>query len=134
MNDILQKQCDYVGKQVRAAVDGLSQEGWNTRPTETAMTPREIVTHLCGVYEYATAKARGEQATWTEYACAGDTNELMADFDSKRQEAITACLASEDPYEMLTDYIIVHDAYHVGQLCTARFVVQPDWDPYAIYS
>ena|SRR5687768_9549368 len=127
----LTKQCDYVGGQIRAAVKDLSDAGWDTRASTTALTPREIVTHLCDVYGYAAAKARGEEPKWNQYTQGED---LMADFEKLRAQAIEDCLASADPYEFLTDYIIVHDAYHVGQLCTARLLAEPDWDPYAIYS
>jgi hypothetical protein len=97
------------------------------------MTPRELITHLCDVYMHVSAKSKGEEAGWNQYVAPERTEDLMADFDSLRAKAVSDCLASNDPYELATDYIIVHDAYHVGQLCTSRISVEPGWDPYAIY-
>lgn len=133
-DDYLTKQCDYVGRQVRSAVRDLSVEAWDSRSNACAMTPRETVTHLCDVYQYATAKAKGGEAKWNQYEAPSDSQVMMEDFDRLRKTAVEACAASGDPYELLTDYIIVHDAYHVGQLCTARIASEPAWDPYSIYS
>lgn len=78
--------------------------------------------------------AHGQEAKWHQYAPAdNDTGTLVDDFTTMRKEAIETCLASDKAYELVTDYIAVHDAYHVGQLCTARMSSEPGWDPYAIY-
>jgi uncharacterized damage-inducible protein DinB len=129
MESILQRQCDYVGAQVRAAVREMRAGTWDARLAEGGMTVRETMIHLCDVYRYVSEKARGGEPRWGTYR--GDGS--LDDFDKLRSVAIEACLASEDPYELLTDYIIAHDAYHVGQLCFIRRAREPDWDAYAVY-
>jgi hypothetical protein len=31
-------------------------------------------------------------------------------------------------------YIVLHDCYHVGQLCLVRLADDPNWDAYSIYA
>lgn len=130
MESMLRRQCDYVGGQVRAAVGDMKESTWDSRSTANGMTPRETLVHLCDVYQFVAEKARGGDPQWNQYHGEG----LLVDFDRRRGEAVEACLASEDAYELLTDYIIVHDAYHVGQLCYVRCACEPEWDAYSIYA
>jgi len=127
---ILRKQCEYVGNQLRAVIRDMHDSTWDARPASVGMTPRETVTHLCDVYQYVCEKVKGGEPEWNQYKGEGS----LTDFDRLRSEAIDACLAADDPCELLTDYIIVHDAYHVGQLCGIRMACEPKWDCYAIYN
>jgi len=130
MESILRNQCDYVGNQVRAAFRGMEQPTWDAHLAANGMTPRETMVHLCDVYQYVVEKARGGEPRWNQYQGGGS----LDDFDSLRARAVDACFASDHASELLTDYIVVHDAYHVGQLCMIRRACEPGWDVYAIYS
>jgi hypothetical protein len=130
MESILRQQCEYVGNQVRASIRDMEEATWRARTTTSGMTPQETMSHLCDVYHYVAEKARGGKPEWGGYEGDG----CLEDFDKLRAEAIDACLSAGDPVELLTDYIIVHDAYHVGQLCGTRIQAEPEWDPYAIYN
>lgn len=130
MESILRHQSDYVGNQVRACVHGMEKATWDARLAANGMTARETMAHLCDVYQYVAEKAKGGEPRWNQYL--GDGS--LDDFDRLRAQAVDACLASDSASELLTDYIIVHDAYHVGQLCWIRRACEPEWDVYAIYA
>lgn len=130
MESILLHQCDYVGNQVRAAVRGMKESTWDARLAANCMTPHETMVHLCDVYQYVGEKAKGGEPRWNQYQGDGSVD----DFDRLRAQAVDACIASDHASELLTDYIIVHDAYHVGQLCGVRRACEPEWDAYAIYA
>lgn len=97
------------------------------------MTPKETISHLCDVYTHVLDQVAGRQAGWGVYKTPDTLDQLMADFDSLRSSAVNAALGAENAENLATDYIILHDAYHVGQLCAARSASEPEWDMYAIY-
>jgi len=129
MEVMLRQQCEYVGRQLLAAQRGMKDTNLDARPIPTGMTVRETMIHLCDVYRYVIEKVAGGDPKWDQYTGSGSPEE----FGRLRDEAIEASFSTSDPFEWITDYIIVHDAYHVGQLCCIRKACEPEWDSHSIY-
>ena len=53
-----------------------------------------------------------------------------------QRDAVVAKLdgsASEEVVKHAFDYVALHDCYHVGQMCTLRLTLDPEWNAYSIY-
>lgn len=135
--DFLAWQIDDVGNQILKALEGLSVEHRDARVVPGAMSPNEVVEHLCECYMAAVAAAELRKFEWGSFAFGDETwDERLARWKELRAQA-KALLTADDSADRLQKgfaYIAGHDGYHVGQLCQLRLHVDPDWDFMAIYS
>ncbi len=135
-HDLLKWQIGHVGKQLTAAYEGLSPSGWDHRPSPGAMSPRETAEHLCECYTAFAASATGGKHEWGSFHIVDKSEcNLIATMRTMRSHAVATALASNDErmYREATEYILTHDAYHLGQLCASRLDSDPNWNAYAIY-
>lgn len=131
----LRKQADDAGYQIQQAFAGLPDDRFDHRAHPQMLTPREMAVHLTDCYRNTVRVANGEEPQWGSYQ-PGDAApaELLETMRSARGLAVEACLSSgEKSAHLLTDYILLHDAYHVGQMCTIRLDLDPEWNAYSIY-
>jgi hypothetical protein len=137
MSDTLLKTTlDAAGMQVEKVLDGMPETSMDARLTAEGMTPRQILQHLTECYVAFKAEASGGSHEWGTYASADQsTVALFSDWKRLRSEAADLALGSADPklQEKAMDFMALHDAYHVGQLCLIRLQAQPDWNIYSIY-
>jgi hypothetical protein len=134
--ELLQYEIGQVGKQLEACFNGMSEAAFDTKCSENAMTPREIIVHLAEAYLAFMAVARGEKHNWGSFTVEDKTtSNLLSVFRDIRTKAVEMALASDDEAvsKEAYDYIIGHDNYHVGQLVQSRTLVDLDWDTNAIY-
>jgi uncharacterized damage-inducible protein DinB len=130
-------QFDDVGRQLSACLHGLDPAHREHHAVVCAMSPLQILEHLCEVYTAYMKIARGEKHDWGTYRLADRSwDHVMSTFSALRKQARdTAALAGDDEKKLkeVSEYLILHDAYHVGQLVTSRLSAEPGWDMYAIY-
>jgi hypothetical protein len=134
--ELLQYECEQVGKQIVACLEAMPEVGFDTRCTEKGMTPREMLAHLAEAYQAFLLATIGEKHDWGSYTVEDQSTEnLRAVWTEQRSKAVQAALFSDDDHVIKEayDYIIGHDNYHVAQLVQSRVLVQPDWDAYGIY-
>ncbi len=134
--DLLKYQMEAAGKQVDTVLDGLADDKWRTNASG-GMSPSETVVHLTECYVATQTHVAGGTHEWGSYKASEETpSDLVSKMRSERSKAWSAVLGSdaEDAGETATQYLILHDAYHVGQLATLRMGVDPEWDAYSIYS
>jgi uncharacterized damage-inducible protein DinB len=133
ISSLLKKQIEETGYQLTKVLEDLTPEQWDAK-LGASMSPRETMTHLADCYKAVMAKVEGGEPAW-------GTTELPSDFDVARAEmmqmrglATQAVLGldAEQAAEMATDCMVLHDAYHVGQLAALRLHLG-GWDAYAIY-
>ena len=135
--ELLKWQLDHVGTQLTKAFDGLPVSGWDHRASPGAMSPRETAEHLCECYTAFAASAAGGKHEWGSFQIEDKSEaNLIATMRTLRSDAVATALATGDDqvYREATEYILTHDAYHVGQLCASRLDSDPNWDAYAIYT
>ncbi|MCU0317463.1 MAG: hypothetical protein MUC92_12820 [Fimbriimonadaceae bacterium] len=127
---------DEVGFQLTQCFANWPEGTWDEKLNEHAFSGREMIAHLLECYEAFLAGSRGEKHEWGTYSAPTDNPaELLALLVSKRAEA-RAVIEATDSDEVLGlsgSYILLHDAYHVGQLATLRLHLG-GWDPYSIYA
>lgn len=102
----------------------------------SAMSPREILEHLCECYVAYSAYAQGEKHDWGSYAAEDKgTGPLMSKCLELRASAIEKGLASESEgiRNASMDFIALHDCYHVGQVASLRIAKEPDWNSHSLY-
>ena len=136
-NEMVQYEITHIGGQLRAVSEGMPAKGQDFKFTDQGMTPREIIEHLCEVYTATLAAANGKEHEWGSYKAPTHDYEplLKAMWDLRRQATAAVKDANNDKLaETGHDYIVAHDAYHVGQLALIRMHVDPSWDPNSIYS
>lgn len=132
----LQRAMAVAGRQLDKCFEGWPEQGWDTALYPGGLSARDTVSHLAECYVAALAVARGQEHQWGSFqSSAADAEAKLAEMRELRAQA-TAALTGETPESLQAglDYIALHDAYHVGQLCALRLSVQPDWDYYSIYS
>lgn len=117
-------------------------EGWNPSAFDEKLTPetmslRIALIHLAEVYVAVQKQCRGEEHEWGSYAPSSSAEgHLIQAFHEERRRAVEAILGLDDEEKaahLALDFIILHDAYHVGQLCSLRLKIEPEWNMYVIY-
>lgn len=132
----LKYQLDDSGHQIKKVLEGLDGDQWDAKEREDLMSPRDVVGHLTECYIAADKSLNGQEHEWGSYIPADDEPErLFETMMAERNKASEAILAKPDEkaVKAATAYIILHDAYHVGQLAALRIKITPDWDVYSIY-
>lgn len=133
---LIKKQLDHSGFQVEKVFEGLGEEFADKRAADKMMSPRETLEHLAECYVASQKSMAGEKHEWGSYKSqGGNLAELYTITKAERDRAVASILAGdiEKGAEAATDYLILHDAYHVGQMCTNRLSFDPEWNAYAIY-
>ncbi len=133
--ELLQGQLEETGYQLEACFAGLDGASWDAKDPDTAMSPRETALHLAEAYRAYTTHMDGGKHEWGSYRLEDSSLEgVLANWRKEREEATARALASDtdESYRLAQDYILLHDAYHVGQLATLRIRLG-GWDPYSIY-
>jgi len=136
-NQMVQREIVNIGGQLRAVSEGMPDAGQDFKFTAEAMTPRQMIEHLCEAYTAVLNIASGREHRWGEYQAEDkDYGKLLLTmWDLRRQAAAAVKDDSSDKLaETGYDYIVAHDAYHVGQMALVRMHVDPAWDPHSIYS
>jgi len=135
---LAKKVLDHVGFQVKTVFTGLEEAQWSHRIHPESMTPFEMITHLtecCRAAAYRISRDE-EFPDWGKTQMSGSTpDEWMEEFHATRSQAISAGLekADEKSLDTLMDLLALHEAYHVGQMCTLRLDLDPKWNPLSIY-
>ncbi|HRI43202.1 MAG TPA: DinB family protein [Fimbriimonadaceae bacterium] len=133
-NELLRFALDESRFQLEKVLEGLSDDAWTAKPTPS-FSPAQTVEHLCEVYTAYKKHVQGEPHEWGSYNSGETTREgVTALMWRLRGEACEAALAgNEEAGRSAIDYIVMHDAYHVGQLVTVRLALDPEWNAYSIY-
>ena len=135
--EFLEYELTQSGKQIEACLNGLGEDGFDSKCAPIAMTPREILEHLAEAYQAFIAASKGEEHQWGSFQVEDkSTSNLKQVFADTRSQAVAAALSNEGDKtaKAAYDYIIAHDNYHVAQLVLTRLQLEPDWDSYAIYA
>lgn len=134
-NEFVVRQMRDTGNQVRKSLFDLPDEHWSTKVNDQAMSPAEMLAHLTECLLAFQASADGRQHEWGSYVPADNSPAGLKDaWETERGKVMAiAETLPEDELGHASDYVVLHDAYHVGQLCNLRLTLNPDWNPYAIY-
>lgn len=135
---LAKKVLDTSGFQVSQVFAGLKDEDWQRRLLPDTMSPQEVILHLTECCKAALHRVTQESDFdgWGKTVMSGSTPEKwIEEFNACRAQAISAGLEedSERNQEILMDLLSLHEAYHVGQLCTLRLQIDPSWNYYSIY-
>ncbi|MBL8048212.1 MAG: hypothetical protein JNJ45_05970 [Chthonomonas sp.] len=125
---------DDTGHQIRQAVAGLDLDA---KPIEAMMSGRMTLAHLYECYIACRAELNGEKHKWGEYVVPQEVvDDPMAHVFALRDEVIGEIHSAGTPEATSNalSYIALHDAYHVGQLCSLRLTLDPEWNAYSIYN
>lgn len=127
---------DDVGFQIETSLGSVSDEHLDTKALPTLMSARETMLHLYEVYEAFLTEAAGGKHEWGAYEVPADIQaDIRSQWIAHRRKAVEVALASDDEKteKLAMAFIVIHDAYHVGQVCANRIALEPDFNPYMIY-
>ena len=131
--EILEYQVANIGFQLDKVFEGLHESLLDHKIVPAAMSARETLTHLPECYIAALEHAAGKNHEWGSYRTeAKSLEDLLGELRARRAEAVTALLATADA-KTIHDYIVGHDAYHIGQMALLRLSTDSAWDPYSLY-
>jgi len=128
-------EIENTGYQLSACFKDLPADLLDVKTTEKGMTPRETAAHLCESYMALSSHVAGKEHEWGSFSAEGLAwDQLLAKmFELRGKASGEVCVDSEERLKSAHDYIVAHDAYHVGQLCAMRTQSQPEWESYSIY-
>lgn len=135
INEFLKYQLEDSGHQLQAVFADFPEGQWDAKITDEAMSAAETAFHLCECYTAFLAHADGKEHSWGTYDLDDKSPaNLVGTMFSLRARSIEALekSQSEQTAKDATAYIILHDAYHVGQMCTLRLKLG-NFDAYSIY-
>ena len=133
---LMNQQLSIIEKQLVKVTAGVAEEWLDAKPISNMFTVRESLKHLADVYGVSLVVADGGTPEFGKFEFSG------ADWESQVNETFTLRTAAvqkflsdptESSLEKLTDYVLLHDAYHVGQLVAIRGALDPSWNSYSIY-
>jgi hypothetical protein len=134
--DLCRAQCAATARQLDAIYADISGAVLDAKLYPDFISPRETIAHLAECAVALQASLKGEQYKWGSYSSsASDFEGQKAEYKQLRAEAIDAAMAAgtDEAMAHVFDYIVLHDAYHVGQLAALRAQVE-GWDCMAIYA
>jgi uncharacterized damage-inducible protein DinB len=126
-----------IGKQLEKALEGLTDADGDKKINDNLMSASETMAHLAECCAAFCTTAAGGTHDWGTYESGESTlSGNLANWKKERAAAMAVLEASDNPEDLdhAMDYMTIHDAYHVGQLCALRLTLDPDWDAHAIYS
>lgn len=135
--DFLIEQIEFTAKQVERAIAGLEDSQLDAKANEKGMSIREMLEHLCETYTAFLKKAEGQNHEWGSYALEDKSATNLIDTYRQLRKAAAQRIREGIPEDMLIlafEYMPQHDSYHVGQICAARFLFDPNFDPYSLYT
>ncbi|MFY9233852.1 MAG: hypothetical protein WAO58_05250 [Fimbriimonadaceae bacterium] len=134
-SELIRHQVDELGYQLSKVFEGIPASGQDFKAIPSAMSPREILAHLCEAYMAFDAHGRGEEFQWGSFKPDPSWEGLYAQFVAARNTATARAVSSEDEKALKSahDYLVGHDAYHVGQMASCRIAMDPEWNAYGIY-
>lgn len=133
--ELMQHQIDNLGFQLEQCFAGWNPNHLDDTLTEGGMSARTTLAHLAECCVAASTEAAGGKHEWGSYTLPDPTWDA-AQAEWRSQRAAAAALLCKDDEACLKhahDFLVSHDAYHVGQLCQLRLKVEPEWNAYAIY-
>jgi uncharacterized damage-inducible protein DinB len=132
--ELLDYETDNTEYQLKACFEGLPVELREASLAETSMSPRQTLAHLAESYQALAAHLSGEKFEWGKFSSEGlDWENLKSTTFTLRSAALAKASDKVDDLKAVHDYVIAHDAYHVGQLCALRLANEPGWEAYSIY-
>lgn len=119
--------------QVEKTFEGMPATALSDKLTPDGMTPHETLGHLTDCCHALVAATEGKEYEWGSFQSAKqDFEGRLAEFRQVRAVAAARAAVKGMANEAL-NYLALHEAYHVGQMCLLRLRHQPDWNLYAIY-
>jgi uncharacterized damage-inducible protein DinB len=134
--ELIAHQLDTTGHQLTRVFEGIKEEHQDYKACSKAMTPKETLEHLCECYQAFLTESQGGSYEWGSFSIADKSWEnLLSQFNSLRGRAVQLAKGSQETRVLrsASAYMVLHDAYHVGQMASCRIETDADWDPYSIY-
>ena len=131
------KSIDAMTNQLEKALSGLSDAEGDKKINDKLMSASETMAHLAECCVAFCTSANGGSHDWGTYDSGQTTlTGNMAKWKEERANAIAILQGSDKPEDLdhAMDFMTIHDAYHVGQICALRLTLDPKWDAYVIYS
>jgi|CXWL01.1.fsa_nt_gi hypothetical protein len=134
--ETLNTQMAGAGFQLEKVFEGVEESHADFLAHPAMMTPRQVAVHLADCYVAMQKKARSEEPEWGSYQAPGSSlKDALAGMKAEREKAMgsISILDEKEQIHLATDFLILHDAYHVGQMCTIRLAIDPEWNYHSIY-
>lgn len=124
-----------MSKQIRAVAGGFPEAEAEKRLPGMSMSPLETLEHLCDCCCAYLTEDKSQYA-WGSYRLSErNMGSALAELESQRARARQEMEATnrEEQLAHSFDYLMAHDAYHVGQLAACRMACDPTWDSMSLY-
>jgi hypothetical protein len=133
--ELIAHQITDCGYQLERVFNGIDESTADLKVGPEAMSPRETAAHLIECCQAFLVEADGASYDWGSMQME-DTSwaRLMDVLVDKRQEAAVKVANGDDRVlKLASSFLVIHDAYHIGQMAQLRIHHTEGWDPYSIY-
>jgi hypothetical protein len=134
--ELIQYQLEIVGFQVEKVFEGLPENLYEATLSPDLMSPRLTLAHFLELFEAIEKQLNSETHEWGSYLNKqGTFQSLFTEYQHQRSKTISNALESKNvnSLKLLSDYIVLHESYHVGQLCSLRIAHDKNFNPLSIY-
>lgn len=135
--ELLEAQLKDIFGQVSAVYKDISESSMDHKSCPSAMTPREMLEHLCECCVAVSTHASGEKYSWGSYSAPDKTTKgLWNEYAGLRAKAVQDALGlgTDEGLNLASNYLVLHEPYHVGQVVTSRLESEPTWDADSMYA
>jgi uncharacterized damage-inducible protein DinB len=134
-SELVLSQLADSGFQVNAVLDGITEEQADAKTLDFALSARETLVHLSECCVAFIESCQGINHNWGTYTSSAPTlGDLKTEFDNLRSDVVSRISDDEKVLKDASAYVILHEAYHVGQLAQLRLHLNPEWNAYSIYN
>jgi uncharacterized damage-inducible protein DinB len=134
--ELLIFQIQVTANQIERALDGLNDSDLQHKLSEPCMNMSSILEHLCECRVAFLTESVGNKHSWGTYEAPDRSlaglRSTLRDLTNKTIEIVKSD-GSDEVLKHASDFLVLHDAYHVGQLCATRLSFDREFDPYSIY-
>ncbi len=133
--ELIEKQLEESGYQFNACLKDLTEENFEAKPVAAMMSLKEIVEHCMEACQAVITGVAGGKHDWGTFQTpALPMTQLIEHFNILRGQAVSAGLSKfDDGAHWLSDYLVLHETYHVGQMVAIRLTLDESWNFYSIY-
>ncbi len=129
-------QCETLEKQLEIVMAGMAEETLDHKLHSDGLSPRELYAHLGECLAALRCELQGTKHEWGSYSMkATSVAGQKSEYHDLRRSVLGEAFAdgSDRAIELVSGYVVLHDAYHVGQAAAIRAGAE-GWDTGLIYS
>lgn len=134
-SDLLKYQLDDCTYQLEKCFEGIPEPLMDEKLDASGMSPRETLVHLAECCTAYLTMMEGGEHNWGTYVAPSTTTDGLKETLFALRAKVVQSAQSDDirSQKGASAFLVIHDPYHIGQICALRIAKDAGFDPYSIY-